>query len=258
MPVAKKQVLDSRSRKELLPKENEAWRQAKILSMEKLGAGQPSREKRYLELCAQDPAQFIFDGAVRTFDNHDYANPYKPFKDEPDVRELLAFIHRPDPIACVAKSRQLMCTWMICAYAVWLARFHPAQAIYLMCKQERDAKALVFDDDWLTSRCAFIEYALPPLFWQEYDGRYTQVKSGRLIYPNGSTILGVPAGAHQLRSRVGSFVVIDEAAFDDAFKDTYQAILAMTKGGGRARIISTMRYQSHFGKLIEAETMLAA
>lgn len=257
MPVAKKAVLDSRHRKELLPKENEEWRKKYVLSLPRSEPGEPSREKRALARYASDPAAFIFEVA-RTFDNHDYENPYKQFPDTPDLRVLVEFIHRPDPVLCIAKSRQLMVTWITCAYMVWLARFHPAQALYAMCKQERDAKALVFEDDWLSSRCAFIEYALPPLFWQEYDGRYTHVKSGKLIYPHGSFIVGVPEGAHQLRSRVGSFVLIDEAAFMDDFRGTYQAILAMTKGGGRARIVSTARYGSDFGTLIEADKWLSA
>lgn len=254
MPSAKKNILDNGSRKELLPKENDAWLRH-ICQTAPPGQGSPS--KRVLALYEKDPAAFIFGGAVRTFDEHDNDHPYKPFPDEPDLRELLDFIHSPAPVACVAKSRQLMVTWMICAYSVWLARFHPAKSIYIQCKTKEDAKTLVFEDEWLTSRCAFIEYAMPPLLWQSFDGRFTTAKSGKLVYPHGSKIVSIPAGAHHLRGKVGSLVVIDEAAFMMDFEDTYQAALAMTKGGGRMRIISTARYNTYFGTLIEATEMLA-
>ena len=243
-------MLNPAYRKALCPDLDDAWL-AKVRALPQLGAGHPSREKRAIAACAEDPAEFIFGGAVRTFDPHDRENPYKPFPDLPDLREALQFIHQPAAVACIAKSRQLMMSWLLCAYAVWEARFSPARVVMMQSKKEADAWTLVFND-WFTSRCAFIEYALPPLLWCSFHGRFVHGMQGKLIYPHGSMIWGIPGGPDHFRSHVASLAFIDEAAFHDKFDLTYQAALAMTKGGGRLRIVSTAKYGTYFGQLIEA------
>jgi hypothetical protein len=250
VPVSRANVLNPATRRQLCPELDEEWYETKVRALPKLGAGHPNREKRAVALCAEDPAEFIF-GACRTFDPHDRANPYKKFPDLPDLREALTFIHQPATIACIAKSRQLMMSWLLCAYAVWEARFNPARVIMMQSKKEADAWALVFTD-WMTSRCAFIEYSLPPLLWSQFHGRYVQGMQGKLLYPHGSMVWGIPGGPDHFRSHVASLAFIDEAAFHEKFDLTYQAALAMTKGGGRLRIVSTAKYGTYFGTLIEA------
>lgn len=207
---------------------------------------------RIWNACEQDPAFFIFGGFVRTFDPHDRKNPHKPFPDEPYLRTALEFIHQETEVAAIAKSRQLMVSWLLCAYAVWEARFHAHRHVMMQSKKAEDAWALVFND-WMTSRCGFIEYAMPEILWHPDDSRPVVGMRGKIVYPQGSMIWGIPSGAHHFRSHVASLAFIDEACFMPDFADTYTAALAMVKGGGRLRIVSTARYDSYFGKLIEAD-----
>lgn len=218
-------------------------------------------QKWVLERCAADPMYFIFGGFVRTFDPHDDEHPYKPIPDEPHLRAVLEFLHRKTPVQCIPKSRQMMISWLICAYAVWDARFRNARFVMIQSKKAEDAWALVFHNDWLMSRCAFIEAALPPWLWIEYGDedhpeapkKYVQATRGKIIYPHGSQITAIPGGAHHFRSHVASLAFIDEACFMPEFAETYKAALAMVKGGGRLRIVSSAKYGSYFGQLIQAE-----
>jgi len=210
-------------------------------------------QQAIVEKCRNDPAYFIFGGFVRTFDPHDRENPYKPFPDKPFLREALAFIHQPSEVAAIAKSRQMMISWLLCAYAVWEAHFHPSRVCMIQSRVAEDAYEFVFFNDWRSSRCGFIEEALPPYLWVNDGGKYLQAMRGRLIYPWGSKIVAVPGGAHHFRSRVASFAVIDEACFFLDFGDSFKAALAMVKGGGKLRVVSSAKYGSYFGKLIEAE-----
>jgi hypothetical protein len=227
-----------------------------------LGIQGPTEKQRQdlIGWCSEDPKNFIFGGFVRTFDEHDRKNPIKPFPDRDYLRHTLDFIHGGDSetdaaVRCVSKSRQLSLTWLVCAYAIWEARFHEHRRVMIQSKKAEDAYRLVFWKHWLSSRCSFMERALPPWMWLESEGRGTVGTKGEVSYPNGSVIMGIPEGGHQFRSYVASLVIMDEACFMPEFEDSYTAALAMSKGGGRIIAVTTAAQGTYYAKLVEEEEM---
>lgn len=203
--------------------------------------------------CREDPAFYIFN-FVRTRDEHDWKNPTKQFPDKWYLRELLHFIHTNN-IAAIAKSRQMMVTWLLCAYATWVARFHSKGLIFIQSKKEVDAANLVFNTDWLTARCSFIELNLPTFLRirsAHTERRKTGVKAkyGQLYYPNGSMIWGVPQGAHMFRGYTPRLIICDEACFQDKFEDAYTAALPVVKNGGKLVICSTAAYGTYYARVV--------
>ena len=222
-----------------------------------------AKVEKIWEQCREDPEFYIFSGIVRTFDERDRRNPRKPFMDKPYLRKTLQHLHDKNAgdVCAVSKSRQLMLSWLICAYATWEARFHPQARVLVQSKKAEDSWSLVYRNNWLNARCAFIERAMP-LFMRSKGLKPTR---GELWYDNGSVIAGIPQGPDQFRSYTASLVVCDEAAFQDAFEDAYKAALSMAKGypddpdsGGRIVLITTAAAGSYYSKLVEENEEEAA
>ncbi len=207
------------------------------------------------EACKQDPDFYIFN-FCRTFDPKNQHEPVRPFPDKPHLHKALAgFLDIPDQIAAMVKSRQMTLSWLVCAYCTWVARFGDHRHVPIQVKNKDDADEFVFNGDWFSSRCAFIEYAMPQVLW--VPGQIVG-KQGRLVYPKGSYIRAVTQGKNVFRGGAFSFAIIDEACFVQDFGDTYAGALASVKGGGRMRMFSTAKYGTEFGDVIEAQDKMAA
>ena len=185
------------------------------------------------------PTKFITH--VRTKDEHDEENPVKLFPSKPYVSYLFdLFTKKEQSIFFVAKSRQIMLTWLCCVYALWLAKSVPHRLIFLQSKKETDAANLVFNGgrsgkSWDTGRISFIEKHLP--FWLQDRG--IEPSYGKLLFPNGSKIWGVPEGADMIRSYTPSLMISDEAAFQPEFAGAYTAMLPVANQGGMLIAISS-------------------
>ena len=197
------------------------------------------------------PLRFITH--VQTKDEHDEINPVKLFPEKPYIPYLFnLFTKKVKSIYFVAKSRQIMLTWLCCVYALWLAKAIPHRLIFLQSKKEEDAANLVFSGgrtgkNWNTARISFIEKHLP--WWlqdEEIESAY-----GKLLFPNGSKIWGVPEGADMIRSYTPSLVISDEASFQPEFGSAYTAMLPIAKQGGMLIAISSAN-PGPFGEIIQA------
>lgn len=185
------------------------------------------------------PAQFIKH--VSTKDEHDEILPVKLFPDKPYVPYLLDLFHQKErSIFFIAKSRQIMLTWLCCVFALYLAKAVPHRLIFLQSKKELDAANLVFNGgrsgkNWDTGRISFIEKHLP--VWLQDPN--VEPSYGKLIFPNGSVITGIPEGADMVRSYTPSLMISDEAAFQPGFGEAYTAMMPVTKQGGCLIAISS-------------------
>lgn len=215
------------------------------------------------ERCKDDPEFFIFGGFVRTFDEHDRISPRKEFPRKKYLYKVLNFIHdtKPGDVCAVAKSRQLMVTWIVVAYAVWEAKFHPQSRVMIQTKKADDAWSLVYRDGWYHSRSSFIERAMPEFL----RSRGLKGTIGKLAYPEGSSIWGIPQGPDMFRSYTATLVICDECCFQPEFEAAYKAALPMCKGnpnvegsGGRIVLISSAAPGTYFGRLIGQELQNAA
>jgi hypothetical protein len=182
--------------------------------LESLAASDESSIQRAEALA--HPSQFIQH--VRTKDEHDEINPIKSFPDKPYIPYLFdLFTKKIQSIFFIAKSRQIMLTWLCCVYALWLAKSIPHRLIFLQSKKEEDAANLVFSGgrtgkNWDTGRISFIEKHLP--WWLQ-------------------------EGADMIRSYTPSLVISDEAAFQPEFGSAYTAMLPIAKQGGMLIAISS-------------------
>lgn len=197
------------------------------------------------------PLKFI--NYVSTKDEHDESEPVKLFPQKPYIEYLLnLFYAKEQSIFFVAKSRQIMLTWLCCVYALWLAKAVSHRLIFLQSKKEEDAANLVFSGgrtgkNWDTARISFIEKHLPS--WLQDKG--IESAYGKLLFPNGSKIWGVPEGADMIRSYTPSLMISDEAAFQPEFGAAYTAMLPIAKQGGQLIAISSAN-PGPFGEIATA------
>lgn len=219
---------------------------------------------------------FVFDhGGLVTKDEHDLRQPVKPIPPVPYLRVLLdllclsghlgeaeasyaraaglseAWLHNlaTSRILVIEKSRQMLVTWMVCAYLLWRAKFFPHQLILVQSKREDDAANLVFNKEPNVARLSFLESHLPrSLRSCEFPraGAY-----GHLYFPNGSHIWAIPEGGDIIRSNTPSVVFSDESAFQPEFGASYTAALPAIKGGGQYIAVSSAE-PGEFQQLVEA------
>ncbi len=211
------------------------------------------------ELCRRSAHYFIFDSKLLlTKDEHDLSNPAKPLPDVPYLRCLLDLllvsgkIQTPQECKylaqsgylvedllqdfyesgiCMAdKSRQIMATWMVCAYLLWRAKYRKYQLLLVQSKKEEDAASLVCvgSKDMELSRIAFMEIQLP-----RYMQNYRNPTYAHLTFETGSHIWAIPEGGNIVRSNTPSVLFSDEAAFQPEFGSAYSAAMPAIEGGGQ-------------------------
>lgn len=189
-----------------------------------------SKEARKLELdlCAKDPAYFLWNDQryVWTYDQYerDDSRKLKPFQDKPYLRFVLDYMHGSS-VTFIPKSRQLFVTWLVCGYLWWDARFRPFELNFAQSKKEEDAANLVFNREWTVGRISFMESMLPG--WMRDDKATTSY--GIINYSNGSKIWGIPQGGDIIRSYTPSIVFLDEAAFQPEAEKAYTAASAAAR-----------------------------
>lgn len=254
----------------------------------------PSQQTAWV-LYARDPHAFVFghDGEhpVRTKDEHDAHDPEQPFPDLPYLRCLLDcllvsghFCDAADAAYAlewgiplphlrqqaltgtlfIEKSRQILASWLCCAYLLWRAKFHAHQLIIVQSKKEEDAAKFVFVKEAQQARISYIESRLPDWLQDQLfitkgmrsGGRLLsalhRADYGNLYFQNGSRIWAVPQGGDVIRSNTPSCLFSDEAAFQPDFGLAYQAALPALRGGGQGVFVSSAE-MSDFATLVEAE-----
>jgi hypothetical protein len=191
----------------------------------------------------------VFAKHVRTKDEHGLGElSVKQFptrEEKPYVWEVIDTIQREQLVA-VEKSRQLMVTWIMCLFCLWMAKFQPNRLIFIQSKKEEDAANLVFNSEWPAARISFIESNLPDFLRSDCAAAY-----GKLFYRDtGSRIWGIPEGGDQIRSYTASCIVSDEAAFQPEFEQAWKAANPSIKGGGKMIVVSSARNGAYMKKLI--------
>lgn len=239
----------------------------------KLSPAQAALEQ---ERCRRSAHYFIFESGLVTKDEHDQESALKGFPTIPYLRALLddllvcgrlqkpsdaswarAAGHSDDWLCAVSesgllfveKSRQVMATWLVCAYLLWRAKYRPHQLLLVQSKKEDDAANLVFNKEPTVARISFMETHLP-----KHLRTVDFPKGGafaRLYFPTGSQIWGIPEGSDIIRSNTASVIFSDEAAFQPEFGGAFTAALPAVKGGGSYIAISSAN-PGEFASLVEA------
>lgn len=132
------------------------------------------------------------------------------------------------PRVAIAKSRQLMVTWLAMAFCLWWGMFNDNSMIFCQQKKEEDA------DLEMVQRCLTIWRNLP--VWMR---RYSPVRYsyGELKFDKTmSLIKAIPSGGDQIRSHNPNVLVSDEIAFQERADESYTNALACCQ---RIILIST-------------------
>ncbi len=116
-------------------------------------------EERERRRCAQDPEYWLFRYA-RTKDEHDPSLAAKPFPEKAYIREVVRF-WLSTRMNIVEKSRQMMCSWVLCSLYLWDAQFRVNRLSFLSSKKEEDS-------DRLIQRCFTVWGNQPPFLRQAY------------------------------------------------------------------------------------------
>ena len=178
---------------------------------------------------------------VKTRDEADPNQTVKPF---PRYLEYVRAIWQElaDPnhkrVIC-AKSRQMIMSWIVCAFATWWARSKPNTFVAIQTQKYDDACKLVSmaggTQAGYLGRCQFIERYLPE--WLQSPG--LREGQGTLTYPNGSMIEGLAGGADQIRGKVPSLIILDEFGYQLEAKGVYTAINPLVQKGTKLIVVST-------------------
>ena len=180
------------------------------------------------------------DGAMflRFVTTRDEADPEQPTKLFPTYKPYILPLWKcfaSNQRVVIAKSRQMLASWIVCAYCVWWARFRPHQAVFFQSQQYEDACGMVSQAEGQTQgRCQFIESYLPE--WLKVPAKFQE---GLISYPNGSFIQAVAGGADKIRGKVPSVYVGDEFAKQTEAAGVYQTLAPLLQKGARAILIGT-------------------
>ena len=218
---------------QLLQREWERDPDATIKRLEGVPGGTQALVGMLRDACARDGLFWL--KFVLTRDEADPRHSVKPFPLHLDYLRELWDVFLGRPLVVVAKSRQMLVSWVVAAFCVWTARSKPHQAIYWQAQKDKDAIAMVsLPKGGVQGRCQFIETHLPT--WLQEP---VETLSGRLVYPNGSFIEALAGGADQIRGKVFSVYVGDEFAHQDDQSGVYTSVAPLIQKGSKAILVST-------------------
>ena len=153
--------------------------------------------------------------------------------DKPYLSELFD-IYEEEQLIALPKSRRLMVSWSVALWALWRARYHPHNAIYIQSDKEEKSAYLV------DQRCRFIEDNLVDSYLtREYHSiRTKNGMVGRMTYPRtGSYIVGMAQGADKVRSYTPSALIMDESEFQDEAHEALTAAIALVEESKSVKLI---------------------
>jgi hypothetical protein len=201
-----------------------------------IGDDDPRLVQLAFEVIRRDPAWWI-EHFVFTSDQHDDKQRVKLFPMSRGYFRPIIHTLLRDKVLFVAKSRQMMMSWLACALVLWKARFFEHSECYVQCVNEAAANYFV------QTRIKTIYENLPD--WQKSKGAVFR-HCGMRIPEVDSFIEGVPSGSDKARGRVPSMFVADELAFQEEGDRSVAAVLPAIAGDSLFLGISTPNMKNHF------------
>jgi len=205
------------------------WREA-VFDLRMAGEGDSEAETRLslLETWRKNPWAYLtakdLDGRpiIWTADERDDEVPVKPFPDWDYLHDISDELwkHR---IVFVDKARQMYLTTLCCLLIDWFASFHEEREVFVSRVKEGSAIKMINDKirDVHKRKPKWLQAAIPMAMQPQEVIRYTNTNS---------TITGVSQNfaVSDARGPTASLILVDEAGFQDYFKQIYDAVLPMT------------------------------
>lgn len=214
-----------------------------------------------LERCRQRFGYWLFAYA-RTQDEHDPTSFAKPFP-RLDYIRILADIVQFERRVAVEKSRQLMMSWLLCAFTLWLAIFRPNVLAFVQSKKEEDAAdrldriyQIYFRlPEWMRRRFPINLNSGRPgqqlytdlyFTWQPDDEAFFGTAAEGVAFADlvenravRSRIWAIPQGSEVLRQYTATLVFSDETGFQEKAGEAYGAIMPTLSADSWYLMVST-------------------
>lgn len=190
-------------------------------------------DERTALLALRDDFWLFATSCLKTVDEHE-GNPLlklsKPWPRYDYLREI-SIAWMDNPLNIVLKPRQMLLSWMGCAFMLWRVLFNPGERWLAVSKREKDAYHL-------KDRTISLLDNLPDVVGALLDHRRTD-NAGELEFAGGSAIHFLPASPHIGRTFTGSGLFLDEFAFHPWAREMFTSLYPTIADGGRCLAIST-------------------
>ena len=170
--------------------------------------------------------EIAFDWIAENIRTLDAIGGIKPFPQYPFLRELVNEL-QDNRILIVAKSRQMLATWTICAYTVYRLLHHKPGIYLLLSKGARDTTELL-------KRMRVMIGNLDAEYRECLD-----VKASEIICDNGARIIALPATEDAVRMHSPTGVFWDEMAFTPYAEAIWTSAKPAIDSGGSFIGVST-------------------
>jgi hypothetical protein len=191
------------------------------------------KRRLFRELARRDPWVFVTN-FCQTLDSHDRVTPIKPFPGRAYLKDLTR-LWVDSPLLAVAKSRQMLATWLFVCLYLWEAITTPGRLIFLQSKREEDAIGNANAATGLLGRMRFVLNRLPASLRPAYKATVNKIE----FTGNHSTVWAIPQGPDILRQHTASGILSDEMAFQYLAEEAYTAAIPTVENGGRFTALST-------------------
>ena len=151
-------------------------------------------------------------------------SPYEPFPTWPYVQVVFRVL-QTERISLLEKSRDMLVSWICVAYLMWEAMRLPRRGVLIQTQKEDKAVQLVE-----YAKCLYRRQPpwLPKAF--PLTKPVNQQAGLELQFANGSYLVGIPGGAHQIRSYHPWGYLNDESSFQPDSGECYDEALSAVKG----------------------------
>lgn len=191
-----------------------------------------ARQELDRRACKADPVRFL-DRHIQIEEPDGTVIPLELWPFQADVIRAL----HSDRAIVVLKARRLGLSWIVLAYALWLAIFQQGVRILVLCKKEDDAIDLVDRVRRMRDRIAgslsdvhVLNGLQPP----------PKIRDAVTVLDVGaSTIKALVGTPDAARSETAGLVILDEFAFQRGASEIWRAAYPTIEGGGRLAVVST-------------------
>jgi hypothetical protein len=170
---------------------------------------------------------------IFTFDEHEKdlsKKLRKPFPRYIHLKRVADAIEK-HRFVIILKPRQMMISWLVIAYALWIILFRKGERVLVVSKRQEDAYHL-------KERASAMLDNLPPLIKYKLL-RVVEDNKSTIALSGGSSIHFLPASPSIGRTFTASLVILDEAAFHPWAEEIYTSLVPTLSGGGSLVVLST-------------------
>lgn len=182
--------------------------------------------------CQADPAAFVQRHCTIEEPN----GTVLPFRLWPCQAEALTALQQEEAVI-VLKARRLGLSWVVLAFALWLAIFQQGIRILILCKKESDATELLSRIRRMRDRIAADRLSAHILGGLQSPGKVRDAVT--TLDVGASTIKALVGTPDAARSETAGLVILDEFAFQRGASEIWQAALPTSEGGGKVVAVST-------------------